>query len=76
MKGTAKLISSVKPARRNGGRGHWASDTDFFYFVTDGQKCDYLSRGLQCARGATKNTGSVIHLGYHVLQQTTYFSDG
>ena len=27
----------------------------FFYFVTDRQKRDYLSRNSQCARGATKN---------------------
>ena len=25
------------------------------YFVTDGQKRDYLSRASQCVRGATKN---------------------
>jgi len=25
------------------------------FFVTDGQKCDYLSRASQRARGATKN---------------------
>jgi len=26
------------------------------FFVTDGQKRDYLSRNPQCARGATKNS--------------------
>ena len=35
----------------------WASDT---FFVTDRQKCDYLSRASQCARGATKKYN--IHL--------------
>ena len=34
--------------------GHWAS-TKKCYFVTDGEKRDYLSRNSQCARGATKN---------------------
>jgi len=29
------------------------------YFVTDGQKRDYLSRHLQRARGATKNSQNV-----------------
>jgi len=29
------------------------------YFVTDGQKHDYLSRDLQCARGVTKNAETI-----------------
>ena len=33
---------------------NWALDKKN-YFVTDGQKRDYLSRDSQCARGATKN---------------------
>jgi len=36
------------------GRGvGWSSD---IFFVTDGQKRDYLSNALQRARGATKNS--------------------
>jgi len=33
----------------------WASDKKIFFFVTDGQKRDYLSRDSQCVRGATRN---------------------
>jgi len=39
------------------GVGHWASDKKI-YFVTDGQKRDYLSRDSQCTRGATENNNS------------------
>jgi len=35
-----------------GGEVGWAGD---IFFVTDGQKRDYLSRASQRARGATKN---------------------
>jgi len=42
------------------GGGHWASDKNFF--VTDGQKRDYLSREWQRARGATKNLSTFLRL--------------
>jgi len=29
------------------------------YFVTDGQKRDYVSRDSQCARGATKKQAAI-----------------
>ena len=44
-----------------------------FFFVSDEQKCDYLSRASQSARGATKKSGNedfsekqiiIRHLGY------------
>jgi len=48
-----RLGLNFHPMGELGGRVDWASDT---FFVTDGQKRDYLSHASQRARGATKNS--------------------
>jgi len=37
------------------------------YFVTDRQKCDHLSRNLQCARGTTKNGLLNMHVSKNLF---------
>ena len=67
------FIEIGQTSLENGGLGHI-----FFYFVTDGEKRDYLSRDSQCARGATKNYKKnskysnsniqISHAAIHVLR--------
>ena len=43
------------------------------YFVTDGQKRDYLSRASQRARGATKNAMHTYYVKIYCMVTIEYF---
>jgi len=52
-------------SRASAGGVDWASE---IFFVTDGQKRDYLSRASQRAKGATKKTFTTLELSFTDLE--------